>query len=98
MNFSDVFKRPLSKAELNLLGKRELVELLTIFQTRENLLLQLILNVAGLAGHLAEFSIAASTRLSRMLDLIFGGSLKSKNRKKKPRVGHQLKGSHVRLE
>lgn len=84
MNFSDVFKRPLSKAELNLLGKRELVELLTIFQTRENLLLQLILNVAGLAGHLAEFSIAASTRLSRMLDLIFGGSLKSKNRKKKP--------------
>lgn len=84
MNFSDVFKRPLSKAELNLLGKRELVELLTIFQTRENLLLQVILNVAGLAGHLAEFSIAASTRLSRMLDLIFGGSLKSKNRKKKP--------------
>jgi len=59
MNFSDVFKRPLSKAELNLLGKRELVELLTIFQTRENLLLQVILNVAGLAGHLAEFSIAA---------------------------------------
>ena len=77
VKFSDVFKRPLTAAEFNVFNKRELVELLTLFQSRESILLQLIASVVGLSESLMELSIATSVRLSRMLDLIFGGSLRS---------------------
>lgn len=85
VKFSEVFKRPLTQEELNSLNKRDLVELLTLFQTRGNILQQLILSVVGLSERLIELSVATSLRLSRMLDLIFGGSLKSIKAKKKPR-------------
>lgn len=91
VKFDEIFKRPLTQEELKSLSKRDLVELLSIFQTRENLLQQLILSFVGLSEHLMDLSVAASLRLSRMLDLIFGGSLKSPKSKKKLRKAKEKK-------
>jgi transposase len=75
----------LTEAELKLLNKKDLVELLSLFQNRENILLQLIASTVGLSQRLMELTIATSARLSRALDLIFGGSLKLTAGKKKSR-------------
>lgn len=99
IKFGEVFKRPLTRAELEQLGKTDLVELVTIFQVRENLFTQALQGVAGIAERLAEMTVGASKRLSRLLDLMFRGSLKStsakrkkkkKDVKKPPESGKQL--------
>lgn len=99
VKFGDVFKRPLTRAELEQLRKGDLVELVDLFQIRVNLLAQLLHGITNLAELLSEMTLSASKRLSGLLDLIFGGSLKStagkrnkrkKTTKKAPVSGKQL--------
>lgn len=89
--FSDVFKRPLTADELKQLRKSDLVELVSLLQLRESLLMQLIASVSGLAEQLADLAVAASRRLSGILDLLFGGSLRAKVGKKKIRKKEKKK-------
>jgi len=79
VKFSDIFKRALTHEELSLLNKTDLVELVTVYQTRESLLNQALDGVMDLAEKLAEASLAISKRLFKMLDVFFSGSLKSKS-------------------
>jgi transposase len=89
--FSDVFKRPLTADELKQLRKNDLVELVSLLQLREGVLLQLVASVSGLTEQLADLAVAASRRLSGVLDLLFGGSFRAKVGKKKSRKKEKKK-------
>jgi transposase len=89
VKFNEFLKRPLTREELIQLNKSDLVELVSVYQNREGILTQTLQGAVGIAEKLAEVSIAVSKRLSKMLDLLFGGSLKSrihsKSKERKPK-------------
>jgi hypothetical protein len=74
VKFNEFLKRPLTREELIQLNKSDLVELVSVYQNRESILTQTLQGAVGIAEKLAEVSIAVSKRLSKVLDLLFGGS------------------------
>lgn len=98
VKFNEVFARLLTAEELGQLRKTDLIELVTVYQCRENLFTQTLQGALQLIENLAGMTVALSKRLSKTLDLLFKGSLKLpkssktrlKKKKKKPIKGKQL--------
>jgi transposase len=89
VKFNDVFKRSLTREELVQLNKSDLVELVSVYQARENILLQGLQGALALAEQLAEATVAMSKRLFKTLDVFFNQSFRSRPkarpRSKKPK-------------
>ncbi len=84
--FDEILQRELTPEELYQLKKIDLVEIIAILQARMGFMLTIISDAVDLAQKIAAITVSVSKRLSKTLDLLFGGSLKSKAKLQKARA------------
>lgn len=97
VKFSDIFQRELTREDLNRMKKADLVDLVALYQKRENILTAALQGSVGLVEQVTEAILAISKRLLMTLDLLFSSSFKSsprakleKKQKKRPIKGKEL--------
>lgn len=97
VKFNDIFRRELTREDLTRMKKADLIDLVTLYQKRENILTAALQGSVGLVEQVTEAILAISKRLLMTLDLLFSSSFKSpsrarleKKQKKKPIKGKEL--------